>query len=154
MQVDKKIWMIKGEEYLMSYIVILNLHILFLGQLGSISQTQNQNMLSPLKFCETRWGSAWYVMERFFQLYDAIKLFLACIREDENGDPKIKLLFEKLPSKEEILSTLFFLRPIILCINYCQRDDGLQSNIPQLRENLIMYYTEFTKSNYNEVVIK
>ena len=91
---DMKIWMIKGEEYLMSYIVILNLHILFLGQLGSISQTQNQNTLSPLKFCETRWGSAWYVMERFFQLYDAIKLFLACIREDENGDPKIKLLFE------------------------------------------------------------
>ena len=91
---DMKIWMIKGEEYLMSYVVILNLHILFLGQLGSISQTQNQNMLSPLKFCETRWGSAWYVMERFFQLYDAIKLFLACIREDENGDPKIKLLFE------------------------------------------------------------
>ena len=94
MKVDMKIWMIKGEEYLMSYVVILNLHILFLGQLGSISQTQNQNMLSPLKFCETRWGSAWYVMERFFQLYDAIKLFLACIREDENGDPKIKLLFE------------------------------------------------------------
>ena len=90
----------------------------------------------------------------YFQPYDAIKLFLACMREDENGDPKIKLLFEKLPSKEEILSTLFFLRPIILCINYCQRDDGLQSSIPQLRENLIRYYTEFTKSCYNEVVIK
>ena len=30
----------------------------------------------------------------YFQPYDAMKLFLACMREDENGDPKIKLLFE------------------------------------------------------------
>ena len=102
-------------------------------------------------FVRYAWGSAWYVMERFLQLYPAIIHILN--NKDLSKDKSIAEARALIPSEHDIMTALVFLRPIIQAIQICQSDGYKHTNMMYLKKSLISFYNEYYLNNYSSVFI-
>ena len=111
-----------------------------------------QDMITPSKrvrvyshhklrsFCEVRWYSAWMVMARFYELYEA--LITVSLLRSGSRDQKTKdfiTAMEKI-KKEELLRALHYLYPLVEAINYCQKDTTSTKEVIPLIRSLYDYY--------------
>lgn len=95
----------------------------------------------------TRWYSAWSVMYRFYQLYDAILQLASELSEKEYNDDLMTTL--DVLNKGNISKVLYFLKPIVDGIDYFQRDDTIQAYVLPI----IISIKNYLKSHCNVFII-
>lgn len=95
----------------------------------------------PLSFCETRWYSAWTVMERFYSIRKS--LHLASIDINKGN----KFSFSDTDGNQ-LLNLLHFLKPLVDGIKYCENNSHSQIDLLPLVESIQNYYR---KSLNNDV---
>ena len=95
---------------------------------------------SLLSFCETCWYSAWLVMSRFLSLFGALTALKENMESRNEYDPKQKKEFVtamEAIDKKELTKVVHFLRPLVQCIDFCQRDSSLQIDIVPMINGLL-----------------
>ena len=88
-------------------------------------------------------------MERFLQLYPAIIHILN--NKDFSTDKCITEARALIPSAQDIMVVLVFLRPIIQAMQICQSDGYKHSDMISLKKSLISFYSEYYLNNYSRV---
>ena len=106
-----------------------------------------RRILNLKSYVPTRWYSAWSVMYRFYQLYDAISMLASELYEEEDNDDLLTTL--DVLNKGNISKVLYFLRPIVEGIDYFQRDDTIQANVLPV----ILSIKNYLKSHCNVHII-
>ena len=117
-----------------------------------VIDVSEQDMITPSKrvrvyshhklrsFCEVRWYSAWMVMARFYELYEA--LITVSLLRSGSRDQKTKEFITAMGKvkKEELLRALHYLYPLVEAINYCQKDTTSTKEVIPLIRSPYDYY--------------
>ena len=102
---------------------------------------------SLLVFGTTRWYSAWTVMERFYELYDAL-----CVLKEECETHRSKAHEDFVKCMDainiyDVLKILHYLRPLVQAIDYFQRDDSKHMSVYPVLTRIEEYYSQHSYSD-------
>jgi len=106
--------------------------------------------ISPLPhklvaFCQTRWYSAFMVMDVIYSLRDAVQeLSLEC--EKGLGGKKGKKLYDRIQDVDwpYLERLLHYLRPLVLAIDFCQSDGTTMLDVKEMWDNIYLFYVNNT----------
>lgn len=104
---------------------------------------------SLLVFGMTRWYSAWTVMKRFYELYDAL-----CVLKEECETHPNKAHEDFVKCMDainayDVLKILHYLRPLVQAIDYFQRDDSKHMSVYPVLTRIEDYYYQHSYSDSN-----
>lgn len=101
---------------------------------------------SLVAFCPTRWYSAWSVMVRFLELYDALSAL-----KEECASPLLKknngLMFASYMEsihQEDLRKTVHYLRPLVQAIDFFQSDATTHWDVLPVFNELLSFYKNKT----------
>lgn len=100
-------------------------------------------------FCPVRWYSAWTVMCRFYELFEAItRLRIECYVDEKlkkNGGTLLCASLEGI-RKEDVFKIISFLKPIVDGIDFFQRTMAHHIDVSHILNNLLLFYQQHTQS--------
>ena len=107
---------------------------------------------SLLVFGMTRWYSAWTVMKRFYELYDAL-----CVLKEEcemhpNKGYEDYVECMKAINIDDVLKILHYLRPLVQAIDYFQRDDFRHMSVYPVLTSIEEYYYQHSYSDSDNCI--
>ena len=102
---------------------------------------------SLLVFGTTRWYSAWTVMKRFYELYDALcELKEECETHDNQAHEDFVNCMNEI-NISDVLKILHYLRPLVQAIDYFQQDDSKHRNVYSVLTRIEEYYSQHSYSD-------
>lgn len=102
---------------------------------------------SLLVFGMTRWYSAWTVMERFYELYDALCVLKEeCEMHPNKGYDDFVNCMDAI-NVYDVLKILHYLRPLVQAIDYFQRDNSKHMSVYPVLTRIEDYYYQHSYSD-------
>lgn len=102
---------------------------------------------SLLVFGMTRWYSAWTVMKRFYELYDALCVLKEeCEMHPNKGYDDFVNCMDAI-NAYDVLKILHYLRPLVQAIDYFQRDDSKHMSVYPVLTRIEDYYYQHSYSD-------